>query len=135
MNKPDTFELFDMEDEIKFREDKVEKMANACNYYINKEDHTLGNLIRMQLLQNKDVVFAGYKNAHPLKYDIDIKIQTVPDVTPRETLGVAVNELIDQIKSLKSQFQDELAKNQKHHANEMYGSSSGHSYDQNAWDQ
>jgi DNA-directed RNA polymerase II subunit RPB11 len=125
MNKPDTFELFDMEDEVKFREDKVEKMPNACNYYINKEDHTIGNLLRMQLLSDRNVLFAGYKVAHPLKYDIEIKIQTLPDTTPREALGQAVQDLIGQLSSLKEQFQNEVLKKQSSTTipSESYGGS------------
>jgi DNA-directed RNA polymerase II subunit RPB11 len=82
-------------------------------------------------LTDRNVLFAGYKVTHPLKYDIDIKIQTVHDTTPREVLQQAVQDLIEQITTLKQEFQDEVAKKQKHHTipSEMYGSSTGvHQY-------
>jgi len=48
---------------------------------MNLEDHTIGNLIRMHLLKNKEVKFAGYKVPHPLEPKVEIKVQTVKDNT------------------------------------------------------
>jgi len=36
-------------------------MPNTCIFQFNKEDHTLGNLLRARLLQNNHVLFSGYK--------------------------------------------------------------------------
>ena len=41
-------------------------MPNAAIFTINKEDHTVGNMVRMQLLKDPNVLFAGYKNPHPM---------------------------------------------------------------------
>lgn len=38
-----------------------QKVPNAAIFTINKEDHTLGNMIRDQLLKDPNVLFAGYK--------------------------------------------------------------------------
>ena len=35
-------------------------------FHFNKEDHTLGNLLRDQLRKNRHVVFSAYKIPHPL---------------------------------------------------------------------
>lgn len=51
------------------------QVPNAAIYTINKEDHTLGNMIRMQLLKDPNVMFAGYKNPHPLEHKVVLRIQ------------------------------------------------------------
>jgi len=58
-----------------------EKMINSKTIVMNLEDHTIGNLIRMHLLKNKEVKFAGYKVPHPLEPKVEIKVQTVKDNT------------------------------------------------------
>jgi len=41
---------------------------------IYAEDHTLGNSLRHQLLQDSRVRFAGYKKPHPLEEYIEVKV-------------------------------------------------------------
>ena len=38
------------------------KVPNAAIFTLNKEDHTLGNMIRHQLMKDPNVIFAGYKD-------------------------------------------------------------------------
>jgi DNA-directed RNA polymerase II subunit RPB11 len=45
---------------------KGQKMINSVTYRIPLEDHTLGDLLRIYLLKNKEVKFAGYRVPHPL---------------------------------------------------------------------
>ena len=52
------------------------KVTNAGTFRFNKEDHTVGNLFRMQLLRDPNVRFAGYIHPHPLLNYIDLKVQT-----------------------------------------------------------
>jgi len=52
-------------------------MPNSGTLTINKEDHTMGNLIRMQLLRDKQVKFAGYIHPHPLIHKIELRVQTM----------------------------------------------------------
>ena len=42
------------------------KVTNAGTFRFNKEDHTVANLLRMQLLRDPSVRFAGYYHPHPL---------------------------------------------------------------------
>uniref|UniRef100_A0A8C9PMT0 DNA-directed RNA polymerase RBP11-like dimerisation domain-containing protein n=1 Tax=Spermophilus dauricus TaxID=99837 RepID=A0A8C9PMT0_SPEDA len=63
---------------------KDTKVPNACLFTINKEDHTLGNIIKSQLLKDPQVLFAGYKVPHPLEHKIIIRVQTTPDYSPQE---------------------------------------------------
>lgn len=53
------------------------KMENAATFTFNKEDHTFGNLLRMQLLRDNRVRYAGYIHPHPLISRVDVKVQTV----------------------------------------------------------
>ena len=56
-------------------------MVNSVTYRIPLEDHTVGDLLRIYLLKNKDVKFAGYRQTHPLEDCIEVKVQTVHDDT------------------------------------------------------
>ena len=60
MNTPERSSAFILDDD----EEKIEYMAdtkvsNAGTFTFNKEDHTVGNLLRMQLLRDPAVKFAG----------------------------------------------------------------------------
>ena len=45
---------------------KGQKMINSVTYKIPLEDHTVGDLMRIYLLKNSEVRFAGYRVPHPL---------------------------------------------------------------------
>jgi len=46
-NLPEREELVETpEDKIKITEEPIQKMANASNFILIKEDHTMGNAIR-----------------------------------------------------------------------------------------
>jgi DNA-directed RNA polymerase II subunit RPB11 len=68
MNTPERSACFILDDD----EEKIEyaadtKVSNAGTFTFNKEDHTVGNLLRMQLLRDPQVKFAGYMHPHPLE--------------------------------------------------------------------
>lgn len=63
------------------KEDVIEileghKMPNSVTYKIKLEDHTVGDLLRIFLLKNPKVKFAGYKVPHPLEDLLEIQLQT-----------------------------------------------------------
>ena len=94
MNAPPTFESFLLFDgEKKITKEQDTKVPNASIFTINKEDHTLGNLIRCQLLKDPNVLFAGYKNPHPLENKVVLRIQTTSDYTPQVTIFTTVTKL------------------------------------------
>ncbi|KAL1140076.1 hypothetical protein AAG570_000008 [Ranatra chinensis] len=80
------------------------KVPNAAIFTINKEDHTLGNMIRNQLLKDPDVLFAGYKVPHPLEHKFVIRIQTTARYTPHEALIGAITDLISEISLIEERF-------------------------------
>uniref|UniRef100_A0A1I7YPS8 Probable DNA-directed RNA polymerase II subunit RPB11 n=1 Tax=Steinernema glaseri TaxID=37863 RepID=A0A1I7YPS8_9BILA len=105
MNAPQAFEsfmLFPGEEKISYTRDT--KVPNSINFTIMKEDHTLGNMIKYQLLKNKDVLFAGYRVPHPLEHRVDIRVQTTPRTTPIKAFLQALRELQEEVTSLHAQF-------------------------------
>lgn len=87
--------------------DFSEQVTNAGTFRFNKEDHTVGNLFRMQLLRDPSVRFAGYLHPHPLVYYIDLKIQTNNStVAPVEVLSSAIEDLSNETDHLMTQFQE-----------------------------
>lgn len=110
MNQPDRYERFVLtEGQQKVRYDKDTKLANAGTFTIQREDHTMGNLIRMQLHERPSIVFAGYRIPHPLKAEMVVKLQTrgqQPDLQLIDTLEDIKQEFL----GMKSQAMDEFSR-------------------------
>jgi DNA-directed RNA polymerase II subunit RPB11 len=76
MNQPSRAEKFVLPDGVrKLTFTRDTKVANAGTYIVQKEDHTLGNIVRMQLHRDPKVVFAGYQVPHPSDNRIVIKVR------------------------------------------------------------
>jgi len=90
------------------------KMANSSLFILPKEDHTLGNLIRMQLLRDSRVRFAGYKMPHPTVHDVHIKLQTMEaSQRPLNVFDEALEDLGEELNRLSRQFQESCAEIEK----------------------
>lgn len=108
-NAPDRFNLFILqpgERRIEVQEDM--RIANAATFFFNKEDHTLGNMLRHAVLTLPAVLFCGYKVPHPLEPRVLVKIQTDGSVSPSEALQQACTKLIVSIGSLKQGWAKEV---------------------------
>ncbi|EGG08899.1 uncharacterized protein MELLADRAFT_34668 [Melampsora larici-populina 98AG31] len=109
MNAPNRYELYTLgEGESKLTIDEDTKIPNACTVTINKEDHTLGNMLRAQLLQMEYVIFAGYKVPHPLEPRFIIKVQTDGTHTPIQAIQEAVKSLILSLDKMRNSLQNEF---------------------------
>ncbi|XP_057975550.1 DNA-directed RNA polymerases II, IV and V subunit 11-like isoform X2 [Malania oleifera] len=74
MNAPDRYERFVVpEGTKKVSYERDTKIINAASFTIEREDHTIGNILRMQLHRDDNVLFAGYKLPHPLQYKILVR--------------------------------------------------------------
>merc|ERR1719461_509191 len=107
MNRPERYEAYildAMEEKIQFVKDT--KIVSAGTFVFAKEDHTLGNLIRDELLRDKSVLFAGYKCPHPLRYDMIIKVRTQGDKTPTEAVQQSLKSLKNQLKNFEKSFSE-----------------------------
>ena len=112
MNAPERSAAFLLDEdsgEVKVTYTPDTKVSNAGTFRFNKEDHTIANLLRMQLLRDPMVRFAGYIHPHPLVYYIDFKIQTnSSNVAPAEVLSSAIEDLSNETDHLITAFQDSL---------------------------
>ncbi|EDR08058.1 uncharacterized protein LACBIDRAFT_190677 [Laccaria bicolor S238N-H82] len=110
MNAPNRYELYVLEDgekPVEITEDT--KIPNAATIKIVKQDHTLGNMLRAQLLSMPQILFAGYKVPHPLHPYFLIKIQTDGTITPQAILHQACTKLIGTMSSLETKFNREFS--------------------------
>ncbi|KAG5437525.1 hypothetical protein PCANB_000953 [Pneumocystis canis] len=84
------------------------KVPNAANITVLNEDHTLGNMLRAQLLQDERVLFAGYRVSHPiLEHKFVLRVQTEEGYEPREAVSNASRDLLYQLTQLRSNFERE----------------------------
>ncbi|KAK7034553.1 DNA-directed RNA polymerase II core subunit [Paramarasmius palmivorus] len=110
MNQPNRYELYVLEDgerSVEITEDT--KIPNAATIKIVKQDHTLANMLRAQLLTMPQILFAGYKVPHPLHPYFIIKIQTDGSITPEAILEQAALKLIGTLASLEGKFKREFS--------------------------
>jgi len=109
MNQPERYEAYVLEpDQTKVTFAKDTKATNAGAFTVRKEDHTLGNVVRMQLLQDPHVVFAGYKVPHPLLNELVVKVRTDGTRTPQEVVVAACNHLLVSSLRIRNAFEDAL---------------------------
>ncbi|TFK26120.1 DNA-directed RNA polymerase II [Coprinopsis marcescibilis] len=109
MNAPARYELFVLEDgekPVEVTEDS--KIPNAATIKIVKQDHTLGNMLRAQLLSMPQVRFAGYKVPHPLQPYFLVKVQTDGSITPQAAVEAACNKLIATVEVVAQKFKREF---------------------------
>jgi DNA-directed RNA polymerase II subunit RPB11 len=73
-----------------------------------KQDHTLANILRAQLLEDKTVIFAGYKVPHPLEPYFLLKVQTNGSLTPSQALKNACAAVITTVTTLEKRFEEQF---------------------------
>ncbi|XP_059073121.1 DNA-directed RNA polymerases II, IV and V subunit 11 isoform X2 [Cryptomeria japonica] len=108
MNAPDRYERFVVPDGMqKVTYERDMKIMNAASFTIQREDHTIGNILRMQLHRDPNVLFAGYKLPHPLDYKIIVKVQTTSQSSPMQAYNLAINDLDKELDHLKAAVKEE----------------------------
>ena len=80
------------------------KLPNTSLFTIYTEDHTLGNIVKKQLMEDSFIRFSGYRKPHPLENKIEIKIQTNGEETPRDALKLAFKQLTANIDDVTKKF-------------------------------
>lgn len=87
-------------------------VQNCYEFKIEREDHTLGNLMTQQLLTEERVLFAGYRIHHPLDDFIYLKVNvsdTEEITNAKDLVENSINTICSDIDSLKKQLQKQLA--------------------------
>ncbi|KAF8451512.1 DNA-directed RNA polymerase [Terfezia claveryi] len=108
-NAPDRFELFILgEGEQKVTMQPDTRSPNTAIFTFNKEDHTLGNLLRATLAKHDDVLFVAYKVPHPLFANFELRVQTTERTTPKDVVVAACKGLIGELTNLRNNLTREF---------------------------
>ncbi|KAG7989515.1 hypothetical protein I3843_03G243200 [Carya illinoinensis] len=67
MNAPDRYERFAILEGVDERDMKI---INTASFIIEREEHTVGNILRIQLHRDQNVLFAGYRLPPRVQYKI-----------------------------------------------------------------
>eukprot|EP01054_Gregarina_sp_Poly1_P003829 Gregarina_sp_Poly_1__3828@NODE_213_length_11325_cov_357_800853_g189_i0_p9_GENE_NODE_213_length_11325_cov_357_800853_g189_i0NODE_213_length_11325_cov_357_800853_g189_i0_p9_ORF_typecomplete_len124_score17_34RNA_pol_L_2/PF13656_6/3_1e23_NODE_213_length_11325_cov_357_800853_g189_i01004410415 len=112
LNRPDASEIVDLPQGVaKVTVEPDNKAANCVYITLQREDHTLGNLIRTQILRDPTAIFAGYRNPHPLEPTVEIRVQASSKSNPYAVTHNALQALLGEVHSLQQQFKMGLPKN------------------------
>lgn len=91
---------------------------------VNKEDHTLANMLRSHLSKDPHVLFAGYKGSsvlirqylfqtnrnlvpHPLFANFELRVQTDGEISPRDAVVGCCKALVNDLQILSREFTKE----------------------------
>ncbi|KAI9503632.1 DNA-directed RNA polymerase II core subunit [Coemansia spiralis] len=109
MNAPERFEMFLLPDGArKIEITKDPKMPNCLLFKIQREDHTIANILRYKLLKHPQVLFSAYRAPHPLEYYVELKVQTTSRTTPINVMLEAIQSLMLEYGNIRSAFDNEL---------------------------
>jgi DNA-directed RNA polymerase II subunit RPB11 len=115
MNQPDRYERFVIpEGKRKAEYERDQKHENTGVYIIQREDHTVGNLLRMKLHEDDSVVFAGYRIPHPLDPVMHVRIQTNGSKAPEDAMKEALTDLRTEITDLKNKLHAQIMQKDPH---------------------
>jgi len=105
MNAPNRSDAYLLpEGATKVTYEKDMRISNAGQFTILREDHTIANLIRMQLLRDNNVTFSGYMHPHPLINDVKVRVQTNDNSSPIEALANCLDDLSTEFDELAQRF-------------------------------
>lgn len=105
--------LVDMKGDRKIVEQISNTMPNSSIFKLDKEDHTIANLLRMKLHESPAVQIAGYRVPHPTQHRVEISLQTASDgtdkpvPTPKEALYEAIDKCLNDLQIFEQQLQAE----------------------------
>lgn len=83
---------------------QVQKINPQTSVYVfPNEEHTLGGLIRTELLKNPSVLFAAYtvEKSTSLSPTLKIQVKTATSISPTDAMNTAVDECIKIFKALR----------------------------------
>jgi DNA-directed RNA polymerase II subunit RPB11 len=104
-NIPNSLYSITLSDKIcKIEYSQKKENLNYGVFKIQREDHTIGELIQTHLLKEKNVIFSGYKQVHPLEHYIVLKIITNGMITPIEALDLVLKDLYIEFSLLEENF-------------------------------
>ena len=85
------------------------KVANAATFTLLREDHTVGHLLRMELLRDPGVKFAGYKHPHPLEQLIELRVHVASSALHAASAADgACRRLAEEFRRLRVDSQEQI---------------------------
>jgi len=79
---------------------KDTKVRDAGRFVLEREDHTVGNLLRERLLRDPRVLFSAYRVPHPLEPRLELRVQTDGSVAPEEAVRDALIDLKEELRAI-----------------------------------
>ena len=104
------FDVKDTKERVTY--EKSQKIANFATITIHEEDHTLGNIVRQQLLRDQRTRFAGYRKPHPLFDLVELKVQANNE-EPFKLVEDACYNLTNHVDAIETSFQQALVEYQQ----------------------
>eukprot|EP00386_Alphamonas_edax_P012972 GDKI01040231.1.p1 GENE.GDKI01040231.1~~GDKI01040231.1.p1 ORF type:complete len:148 (+),score=41.68 GDKI01040231.1:86-529(+) len=107
INKPEMTELLELPKDAQGKKvhwKEETKVKNAGSFMVYLEDHTLGNLFRMQMMRDDQVLFSGYQIPHPLEAKMLLRVQTTDKTDPFTAVNHAADSLLKECDTLEEQF-------------------------------
>lgn len=109
MNAQERYEKFVLPDDVaKVSVVSDTKIANAVSITVEREDHTVGNLLRHQLHRDPAISFVGYKVEHPLEHKVKFQIKSKEGAEPVQCFVNALQDLENEVGEILEQFCDKL---------------------------
>lgn len=108
--------LVDMDGDVKITEQRCPQNPNTSLFKLEKEDHTVANMLRMKLHEDTQVKIAGYRVPHPTQHNVEIRVQTASDATdkpvptPKEALSEAIRKSLKELEELEVKFTEAAAR-------------------------
>ena len=84
-------------------------MKDAAAFVIQREDHTIGDVIRHKLLQDQTVVFAAYRIPHPMEHVMHLRVQTNGEKSPAQALVDAIDGVVGEFDKIQDEFDREFS--------------------------
>lgn len=81
------------------------RVEHAATFTLQREDHTVGNLVRAALHRDGEVTFAGYRVPHPLEHVVVVKVATRGRRTPKAVLSRCLADLADAVEDARAAFE------------------------------
>lgn len=127
MNQPDRYELFVLPDGMKkITIQKDSKIPNAAKFIIQKEDHTLGNILKDRVAKQPNVTFSGYRVPHPLEPCFELVVHTNKNTNPKSAVASALNDQIADLSILEDRFKMEILRAQQESDANQMGTAASH---------
>ena len=104
MNAPDRLDSVRVPlDKRKVSYEADTRVPNAGTFTLLREDHTLGHMLRMELLRDAGVRFAGYRHPHPLDQHIELRVHVASSALhPAGVAESACGRLAEEFRRLRA---------------------------------